>query len=150
MTELTFEIKNNKEIWELIDKNLNSVFIHKFMPNHAIEWWQTDIKTKYGVGFQNISVRKMEMDVQTDLIGLKKIIELNTHHLHIYQFANNIPDSLDFDRLSTINRNSILKNNGLKHWLLINYEFITIGSFDPDFITAIATNPSYKNRIYAQ
>ena len=56
MTELTFEINSNEEIWELFDKELNSIFIHKFYPNQVIEWWKTDLKTKTGIEFKNLSI----------------------------------------------------------------------------------------------
>jgi len=45
MKVLTFEINSDKEIWELFDKQLNVIFIHKFVPNEIIEWWKTDLKT---------------------------------------------------------------------------------------------------------
>jgi len=88
MNELTFKINSNEEIWELFDKGLNSIFIHKFVPNEVIEWWKTDLRTQTGTKFNNLSVRQMEMDVQTDLDGLKRILELNTNQLRIYQFEN--------------------------------------------------------------
>lgn len=72
MNDLTFEINSNGEIWELFDKKLNSIFIHKFVPNEVIEWWKTDLITQSGTEFKNLSVRQMEMDIQTDLNGLKK------------------------------------------------------------------------------
>lgn len=67
MKTVTFEINSSIEIWELLDKKLNFIFIHKFLPNEVIEWWKTDLKTKSGIEFKNLSVRQMEMDVQTDL-----------------------------------------------------------------------------------
>jgi len=42
------------------------------VPNEVIEWWKTDLKTQSGTEFKNLSVQQMEMDVQTDLKGLKK------------------------------------------------------------------------------
>lgn len=70
MQELTFEIESNEEIWELFDRNWDSILIHKFVPNEVIEWWNTNLKTQNGTEFKNLSVRLMEMDVQTDLTGL--------------------------------------------------------------------------------
>ena len=46
MKELILQINSNKEIWELLGKNLNSILIHKFVPNEVIEWWKTDLKTQ--------------------------------------------------------------------------------------------------------
>jgi hypothetical protein len=147
MNELTFEINSNEEIWELLDKKANSVFIHKFVPNEVIKWWKTDLKTENGTEFKNISVRRMEMDVQTDLNGLKKIIELNTRQLRIYQFEKPISDTLEIERLPENNRNQILKQNGLKHFFFINFEFITISSFESEFINRIELNPKFEKRI---
>ena len=146
MNELTFEINSNEEIWELFDKKVDSIFIHRFIPNETLEWWKTDFKTSYGKEFKNLSVRLMEMDVQTDLNGLKKILELNTRQLRIYQFDKPVPDTLYFERLPESNRNQILKQNGLKHFFFVNFEFITVGSFDSEFINNIETNPTFEKR----
>lgn len=147
MQELTFEIESNEEIWGLFDKDLDSIFIHKFVPNEVIEWWNTDLKTQNGTEFKNLSVRQMEMDVQTDLNGLKKILELNTNQLRIYQFEKPISDTLEIERLPESNRNLILKQNGLKHFFFINFEFITIGSFVSEFMRGIESNPKFEKRI---
>lgn len=147
MNELTFEINSNEEIWELFDKDLNIIFIHKFLPNEVIKWWKTDLKTQNGTEFKNLSVRQMEMDVQTDLNGLKKILELNTNQLRIYQFEKPVSDTLEIERLPEKNRNLILKQNGLKHFFFVDFEFITIGSFDSEFITRIELNPKFEKRI---
>ncbi|TXN37746.1 hypothetical protein FVB32_05505 [Flagellimonas hymeniacidonis] len=147
MNELVFEINSNEEIWELFDKDLNSIFIHKFVPNEVIQWWKTDLKTQSGTEFKNLSVRQMEMDVQTDLSGLKKILKLNTNQLRIYQFEKPISDTLEIDRLPEKNRNQVLKQNGLKHFFFVDFEFITIGSFELDFISGIERNPKFEKRI---
>lgn len=147
MNLLVFQINSNEEIWELFDKNLNSIFIHKFVPNEVIEWWKSDLKTQDGTEFKNLSVRQMEMDVQTDLAGLKKVLALNTNQLRIYQFDRPIPDTLEIDRLPEENRNQILKQNGLRHFFFIDFEFVTVGSFDSEFINRIELNPKFKERI---
>ena len=143
MKELTFEINSNSEIWELFDKDVNSIFIHKFLPNEVIEWWKTDLKTQSGIEFKNLSVRQMEMDIQTDLNGLKKVLELNTNQLRIYQFEKQISDTLEIDRLQENKRIEILKKNGLKHFFFIDFEFITIGSFDFEFLKEIESNSKF-------
>jgi len=147
MEEITFEIESNDEIWELIDKEINSIFIHKFNPNQVIEWWRTDLKAKDGQTLENLSVRQMELDVQTDLSGLKQIIEMNTHHLSIYQFDKKISDTLEIERLPENNREQILKQNGLRHVFWINFEFLTVRSFDTEFIKSIKNNPQFEKRI---
>ncbi|OXA78682.1 hypothetical protein SAMN05444397_109192 [Flavobacterium aquidurense] len=147
MNEITFEINSNQEVWELFDKNLNSIFIHRFSPNQVIEWWKTDLKTKSGTEFKNLSVRQMEFDIQTDLSELKNILELNTDQLRIYQFDKPISDSLKIERLPEKSLNQILKQNGLRHYFFIDFEIITIGSFETDFIKSIETNPTFESRI---
>ncbi len=147
MKELKFKIESNQEIWELFDKDLDSIFIHKFVPNEVTEWWKTDLKTQSGTEFKNLFVRQMEMDVQTDLNGLKKILELNTRQLRIYQFDKPISDTLEIGRLPEKNRNLILKQNGLKHFFFVNFEFITIGSFESEFISRIELNPKFEKQI---
>lgn len=147
MKKVTFEINSNKEIWELFDKDLHTVFIHKFVPNEIIEWWETDLKTQNGTEFRSLSVRQMEMDVQTDLNGLKKILELNTNQLRIYQFDKPISDTFEIERLPENNRESILKQNGMKHFFFIDFELITIGSFESEFISGIESNPKFEKQI---
>ncbi len=147
MNELTIEINSNEEIWELFDKKVDSIYIHRFIPNETLAWWKTDFKTDNRREFKNLSVRLMEMDVQTDLNGLKKILDLNTRQLRIYQFDKPIPDTLEIGSLPEKNRNQILKQNGLKHFFFVNFEFITIGSFDSEFIANIETKPTLKKRI---
>ncbi|MGQ7947564.1 hypothetical protein [Flavobacterium sp. WC2509] len=147
MTAVTFEINSNQEVWELFDKKLNSIFIHKFNPNQVIEWWKTDLKTKSGTEFKNLSVRQMEFDIQTDLSELKNILELNTDQLRIYQFDKPISDTLEIERLPEKSLNQILKQNGLRHYFFIDFEIITICSFETDFIKSIETNPTFETRI---
>jgi len=140
MQKLTFKVNSNEEIWELFDKELNTIFIHKFIPNEAIEWWKTDLKTQSGIELKNLTVRQMAMDVQTDLNGLKKILDLNTSQLRVYQFDKPISDTLYLERLPKKNREQILKQNGLKHFFFVNFEFITIESFNSEFISNIELN----------
>lgn len=147
MKELTFEINSNLEIWELFDQKLNSIFIHKFLPIEAIKWWKTDLKMSSGIEFQDLSVRQMEMDVQTDLKGLKKILELNTNQLRIYQFDRPISNTLEIQRLPEDSKNQILKQNGLKHFFFVDFEFITIASFENEFISGIESNPVFEKRL---
>jgi len=147
MRELTIELHSNEEIWSLFDKKVDSILIHRFIPNETLEWWKTDFKTNHGRKFKNLSVRLMEMDVQTDLPGLKKILELNTRQLRIYQFEKPTPDTLEISNLSQKNRNRILKQNGMKHFFFVNFEYLTISSFDSEFLTNIETNPIFAKRI---
>lgn len=147
MKELVFEINSNEEIWELIDKNFDHIFIHKFMPNQAIEWWSTDIKMKNGDTFENLAVRNMEFDISTDLAGLRKILTLNNYQLRIYQFDKAIPHTLSLEHLPEYNREKILQQNGLKHTYFCDFEFLTISSTEEKFIEEIENNPIFRERI---
>ena len=89
----------------------------------------------------------MEFDIQTDLSELKNILELNTNQLRIYQFDKPISDTLEIERLPEKSLNQILKQNGLRHYFFIDFEIITIGSFETDFIKSIKTNPTFESRI---
>lgn len=147
MKEIVFEINSNAEIWSLIDKNFDHVFIHKFMPNQAIAWWKTDIKMKNGEFYENLNVRNMEFDILTDLNGLQKILALNSYHLRIYQFDKPVPDTLSIEHLPPNNLEQILLQNGLKHTYFCDFEFLTISSSDEKFIECIENNPLFRERI---
>jgi hypothetical protein len=95
----------------------------------------------------NIEVRNMAFDIQTNLEGLKKILEFNTHQLRIYQFEKPVPDTLDLDYLTDQNREKILLQNGLKHIYFCDFEFITIESYDTEFLNSIENSETFKDRI---
>ena len=147
MKILCFEINSNEEIWSLIDKNLDNIFIHKFMPNERIGWWKTSIKMPNNILFENLEVRNMEFDIRTDLKGLKEIIEMNTNQLRIYQFEKPLADTLVLEHLPESNRENILLKNGLKHSFFCDFEFLTIESVDSKFINGIEKNETFTERI---
>jgi hypothetical protein len=147
MKEITFDINSNEEIWTLIDKNYNHILIHKFMPNQTIEWWKTDIKMKNNETYEKLKVRNMEFDILTDLNELKKILELNTNQLRIYQFDKPVPNTLSLEYLPQNNREQILQQNGLKHFYFCDFEFLTISSSSEKFIKDIEENKLFKERI---
>ena len=147
MKEIFFEINSSEEIWTLIDKNFNHIFIHRFTPHEAIEWWKTNITMKDNEVYQNLEVRNMQFDISTDLNGLQRIINLHTNHLRIYQFDRPIPNTLSFEHLPSYNRDKILKQNGLKHTYFCDFEFITVSSSDENFINTIKENQVFKERI---
>jgi len=75
MKSLTFEIESNSEIFSLFDKSVKHFFVHKFDPHPVIDWFRADVKLIDGFELKNASVRSMEFDLQTDLDGIKKILE---------------------------------------------------------------------------
>lgn len=147
MKEIILQIESNDELWGIIDKNIDYIFIHKFNPNEAIQWKKADLKIGEEVELKGILVRDMEFDLQTDLNGLKRIIDLNTRQLRIYQFEKPVPDTLTLGRLPEDSKNQILRKNGLKHIFWINYEFVTIISSDEKFLKEIEENPKFGTRM---
>jgi hypothetical protein len=138
--EITIEIESENELWSLFDKKNDYIFIHRFNPNETIKWWKSDIKIKPDFGFKNLSVRNMKFDLQTDLTGLKEILKLQTRQLSVYQFDRPVPDTLCIEMLPDESIDNILKQNGLKHKYMIDYEFVTVYSFDEKFIKSIIEN----------
>ena len=147
MKELTFEIETNQEIWELIDKRFSHVFIHRFNPHEVLQWWKTDLKISNGVELKGIAVRDMNCDLQTDLNGLKQIFDLNTRQLRVYQFEKPVPGTLVLEHLPEKSREQILRQNGMKHFFWIDFEFISISSFDLEYLKSIEENPKFSERI---
>ncbi|QHL87552.1 hypothetical protein GU926_08915 [Nibribacter ruber] len=147
MKEIIFDINSNEEIWELIDKSVNNIFIHKFWPTEVIHWWKTDLKFETGLVLKDSLVRGMEFDLQTDLNGLKQILEMNTNQLRIYQFDKPVPDTLRLEHLPEDSKFKILKQNGLRHFFWVDFEFMTVSSFDDEFLKAIERNPLFSERI---
>ncbi|MDP2385247.1 MAG: hypothetical protein Q8M29_02640 [Bacteroidota bacterium] len=136
MGTITFKIGSNEEIWELIDKSINHVFIHKFDPHEVISWWDCSLKNDHGLSLENTSVRNMSFDLQTNLEGLKKILALNTRYLNIYQFKTPVPDTLTIEHLPENSKDKILAQNGLEHVIFIEFEFATIKSSNSEYLKA--------------
>ncbi|MDJ0578412.1 hypothetical protein [Crocosphaera sp.] len=131
---------SKEELCEIFDPKFPFILIESFEPKGLSKWWQTDLKF-LGTKFKNLSIRHMIFDIQTDLEGFKKIFQLNTpHYLSIYQFDKPIPDTLVPRFLPDNNKERILKQNGLKHHYLFNFEFLTITSFEEEFLTEIKMN----------
>jgi len=82
----------------------------------------------------------MQFDIQTDLTGLEKVLQLKTRQLRIYQFDRPVPDTLCIEWLPDESIDKILKSNGLKHKYWIDFEFVTVCSFDEIFIETIIEN----------
>ncbi|MGD1842852.1 MAG: hypothetical protein ACFB0B_18425 [Thermonemataceae bacterium] len=146
MHSITFEIQNSIEIMELFDKTLEVYFIHKLMLRPTLEWFSLDLKIDDGFALEKANVRSLAFDLQTDLEGIKKIIALPIHQLRIYQFDRKVPDTLMIENLPEASREEVLKENGLKHFFWINFEFITIASFYSDFLETIEHHPTFKDR----
>jgi hypothetical protein len=140
MKEITIELKSENELWSLFDKRHDYILIHKFNPNEAILWWKSDIRVNENFEIKDTYVRNMQFDIQTDLTGLEKVLQLKTRQLSIYQFDRPVPDTLCIETLPDESVNNILKSNGLKHKYWVDFEFVTVCSFDERFIESIIEN----------
>lgn len=129
MNSKTINLENGQNVLDLISKDFDYFLIRNFNPNEALEWWITDLKSSKGLVLKNIKVREMEFDIQTNLKGLKKIIDFNTTSLVIYQFDKPISDTFFPKDKDDEDFEKILAYNGLKFKYVINYEFITITKY---------------------
>ena len=89
----------------------------------------------------------MEFDLQLDLFKLRRLLEVDNRQLRIYQFERPIPNTVVLEHLPESSRDKILLQNGLRHFFFVNFEFLTVRSFDTNFIAAIRNNPKYSGRI---
>jgi len=148
MEEVTIRpLDSNTEIWDIIDKIVDHILVHQFDPHSSIEWWNSSVKVKSDLTLENIKVRSMQFDIQTNVNGLKQILDLNTAYLNIYQFSKPIPDTLEIEWLPPNNTENILLQNGLVHIFWIEFEYVTIKSIRPDFIKSIKENHLFSDRI---
>lgn len=148
MNRISLEIISSQDFLNLFDKRFDHILIHKFTPNQVLEWWETDLRLNKEKRLDKIKVRRMEIDVQTNLQGLREIYSLQSvYQLRIYQFDRRIPNTLLLENFSGKNWEQILKQNGLQHCFLLNCEFATVQSFDLEFIKSIESDPQYRKRI---
>lgn len=147
MQSVIFTIDSNKDILEFIDKSVKHIFIPDYRAQNTLKWWESTVKVSFGAVLENISVRQMQFDIQTDLDGLKQILNFENNFLDIYQFSKAVPDSLVIDSLPENNRDNILRQNGLEYIIGIEHEFVCIQSIHPQFIQNLRTHPKFGERV---
>ncbi|MDO8998460.1 MAG: hypothetical protein Q7W45_01755 [Bacteroidota bacterium] len=147
MDSISFTLDANKEIWEFLDKTVDHVLVHNFHADNSVKWWTSTIKISPQITLDNVQVRSMQFDIQTNVVGLKQILDIESNFLDIYQFNKPIADSLTIDALPKDNAINILKKNGLQHIICVEFELITVKSFSSDFINSIRDNPLFVDRI---
>ena len=140
-------LNSNNEIWDIIDKSVDHILVHQFDPHNSIQWWDSSVKINSNLTLENFKVRNMQFDIQANVSGLKQILDINTDYLNIYQFSNPISDTLEIERLPANNIENILLQNGIRHIIFIEFEYVTIKSIDSDFIRSIKENPLFTDRI---
>ena len=143
MFSTTLTLTSNNIAFELINKEFNHFFIHQFTPNYYTDFYLSDIKNKY-LQLEDTYIRRLHFDISADLNLVQKLLKINVPYLNIYQFNKIIPNSLIIENLNENVRDTILKQNGLQHKYFINNEFLSIYSFDKQFIDAIEENPNLK------
>jgi hypothetical protein len=146
MDVIVMEIDSNEELFQLIDKRFDHIFIHKFNPHGVFEWSTANLKIG-NLDIKGASVRHMQFDVQTNIEGLRKFTKLNTNYLSVYQFEKAVADTLVLENLHENSKEKILFHNGLKHIFSIDFEVLTIESNDENFINSIRNNPIFSVRI---
>ena len=147
MESIRFTVDTNIEIWEFIDKTTEHILVHNFQAHNILEWWESTIKLSPTKTLENIKVRNMQFDIQTNISGLKQILEHESNFLDIYQFNKPISDTLVIDALPNNNAETILMQNGLQYIISVDFESITVSSVRPDFIKSISENPKFADRI---
>lgn len=147
MHSIRFTINSIHEIWKLIDKKVEHILISNFQPHGVIEWWESTIKVNSKLTLENLSVRNMQFDIQTNLLGLQQIMEHEWNFLDIYQFNKPVSNTLSINNLPEDHLEQILINNGLQHLFQIDFESIVISSIDEEFIRKIAENSEFNERI---
>ena len=139
MFQITLILDSDDTFLKVIDKNYNYFFANQFNPNSTTEWFSGDLKTLKG-SLDDLEFRNMTFDVRTDLRGVKKLLNFNPYSIKLYQFNKPLSGSLVIESLHEASKTNILKQNGLKHTYSLSYEFLTISSFDENFIKLIAEN----------
>ncbi len=147
MESIRFTLDTNLEIWEFIDKTTDHVLIHNFHAHNILEWRESTIKLSPTATLENVKVRNMQFDIQTNIYGLRQILEQGSNFLDIYQFNKPIADTLVIDTLPSNNAETILIQNGLQHIISVDFESITVSSLSSDFIKSIAENSMFSDRI---
>ncbi|MDF3025813.1 MAG: hypothetical protein K0S23_120 [Fluviicola sp.] len=147
METIRFTIDTNLEIWEFIDKTVDHILIRSFQAHNILEWWESTVKLSPTNTLKNVKVRNMQFDIQTNISGLRQILEQESNSLDIYQFNKAISDTLVIEALPDNDAERILIQNGLQHIISVNFESITVLSIRPDFIKGIAENSTFATRI---
>ncbi|SNS41294.1 hypothetical protein SAMN05421640_0038 [Ekhidna lutea] len=130
ISENTHQPNSNDEIWELIDKEYQWVLIPNFNPHEVVEWVSGTVTIDNSEIVTNHKVRMISFDILLEINDLKKVINLNTRNISIFQFDREVSDTLVIDHLPDSRINEILFENGLKYIYNIHYEFMTIQKFE--------------------
>ncbi len=146
MEHLTLVIESNEQLLDIIGNSPDYFLVHKHMPAPAHRWENANIRIK-GLVLEGVQVRCLQFDLKTDIEGLTGIIRHSIYSLLIYQFDKPIPDTLVIEYLPENAKEHILKQNGLKHIFNMDYEFLTISSFDEEFLDVIRQHPVYSKNI---
>ncbi len=137
MESISFQVESNEELWEIVDKSVPYIFLHRFNPHQSIEWFNGSVSVESNEIVKNGLIRNMQFDLQTDLSTLQQILQMNHYYLSIYQFNKPIPGTLVIENLPEENNNSILQQNGLEHIIWIEYEWVRVSSFNSAYLSRL-------------
>jgi len=143
MHNLTLELGSYTQLSEMIGNAPAYFLVPNFTPHEAIGWVKANFSIN-GFTLANADVRNMSFDLRTDRDGLEKVLNHSTQQFIIYSFSKPVPDTLVIDYLPEQGKENILKQNGLLHVFDISFEFLTISSFDEDFLEEIKQHPEYS------
>ncbi|MGQ2984054.1 hypothetical protein [Flavobacterium sp.] len=146
MYNLTLEIGSNKQLLDIIGNSPDYFLLHKHMPQPALRWEKADIHIN-GLVLDNVDIRCLQFDVKTNFQELNRIIRHSIYNISIYQFEKPIADTLVIEYLPENAKEHILRKNGLKHIFSLEYEFLTVSSFDESFIDNIRMHHVYSKSI---
>jgi len=140
MEEIQIVLRTEEELWELFDKTLDHIMLDRLYPYARQDWQKGSLKMGNGVNLEDVEFRYLSCDLRTNLKGLKSILKLPVYGLRVFQSSKPWPSSLILNRLNEGSVDKVLAMNGVRHFFALSYEFVTIRSFDPEFIARIKHN----------
>lgn len=146
MHELTLELESYQQLCGIIGDMPGYFLVPNYTPHEAVGWAKANISIN-GFTLANADVRNLKFDLRTDRDGLEKVLNHSTQQFIIYCFSKPVSDTLVIDYLPEQGKENILKQNGLLHIFDIEFEFLTISSFDEGFLENIRQHPEYSKLV---
>ena len=141
---------DTEEILEhLLDKRYNHLYVLNFKPDYSRNWVKGTIVIPDGLNLVNITIRDLSFDLKTNLIDLKKLIEIYGF-MDIYQFNKPISDNLLIKIIPDESKEKILRQNGLEHIIEIDKEDTIVRSFDKGYIDGLRQNNILSKKLFHQ
>jgi hypothetical protein len=142
MESIRLKVKSNSELWALIDRKADHILIQQFSPAEEDSWNRISIEIDEGFHMKDAKIRDLRFDLSCGPYALKRILELNTPRLEIYQFSSAIPDTLG--SAAGIEE---LQAAGLEHLITIDRGSVHIRSFNADYLQSVRAHPEFADKI---